>query len=324
MFETSIPDGPKIIGNSLPPERVSTRLPPEALQKLVHLQMVRDDIRDGLDAAQAKLTDMRRPDNALSVALQELNLMEQTDIGAVFQQAFRTQGTPPEKQSAEYERYKVRYEAVVVRVEHLRAEVEKVRATVEERGQNWQNAEKLVVNILRWLAVGSDPLVMAEFAAPKLSKNQSADDEIEKLRGLLTALKAEHKRVGKAAIPATEAKLRAKSWVAGRAARVRLHGFVNRNGSPDIGLPEQEAALALACWLQPETVLRRLEKEIDERVNDRVTLTELEQARELKKLNDKIMDAERREEALIVQLADDGKVVARRFNAEPRAVLGVE
>ncbi len=70
--------------------------------------------------------------------------------------------------------------------------------------------------------------------------------------------------------------------------------------------------------------MRRLEQEIDQQVSDRFVLSELDQARELAALDAKMLDAERREEALIELLEAEGSTIARRANASPQAVLGVE
>lgn len=52
-------------------------------------------------------------------------------------------------------------------------------------------------------------------------------------------------------------------------------------------------------------------------------LSPAERERRLAEIEDRLLDAERAEEALVEAMIADGRDVARRLDADPRAILGV-
>ena len=80
--------------------------------------------------------------------------------------------------------------------------------------------------------------------------------------------------------------------------------------------------LALLAWvLGPEKVLARLNEEIELRCNDPHAITDEDRAKRVSELNAKILEAERQEEAIVCALESDGMTIARRPDADPRAIL---
>jgi len=329
-IERSVPDGPhEIQGGVAPSTAIPTRLPDATRHKLMALRGQRDDARSLLDAAMERVQDMQGPGNALQTAKQELGQWERTNKAKVISNKAHAEGWPTnsdeadETYAATSEQLDAGHREVVDRVKRLQEQYDAARNAQENRAATWQALGKLVTRIEEWLAKGNGSLAIIETTPPKLAANKTAQSEIERLRDLIHALTTERRRIEKAAMPAAEAKARAKTWVERRAAKVNLGGLVHRESQVTITAPREETAIDLACWLHPEAMTRRLEKQIEADLENRTVLTELEQARELKKLDGKILDAERKEEALIVGIETAGGRFLRRPQADPRAVLGV-
>lgn len=308
--------------------RVLSKLPASAVAKFRALQSARDDARVLYEAAMDKLAELRQPYNDLSVAQKHLAEIEATSAGQVAHNKAAGEGALSEEQhTAALDKFRRDHEAAQERVAALQAEHDAAKVLADARAKHWQALNTLVGRIEDWLAdLGDGRRVpsAAEPIMPKLAKGQLAADEVANLREVIAALRAEHKRVDRAAPPAADTKRRIPEFVAQKAARVRVGGLVGRDIPINVQTPELDAAFALACWLNPDAVIRRLEKETDEQLESRFTLSDLDRARDLKKLSDRLLETERREEALIELAAQQGTRLARRPDVDPRAILGLE
>jgi hypothetical protein len=81
--------------------------------------------------------------------------------------------------------------------------------------------------------------------------------------------------------------------------------------------------LALVAWLFKDRLLEKLESEIDDLASDDAALSDEQRAEREAALLHGILEAERIEEALIEQTELAGQPIARRPDADPRAVLGL-
>lgn len=313
-----MPNATVSLSETAPPERALGRLPEPARDKLLALRTQRDDTRALLEAAMTTVTDLVAPGNELVAAQRELAQLENPDLKLGFADMDK------ERADQEGAKFGRRIEEARARVAFIKAQHQKARALQEERGKLWQVAHGLCTRIEEWLDKGSSPLALASPVSPEPDKGLTALETLTRLRERRAALGAERRKVEGATMSPSEAKQRLRSIVEGRAAKVHVSGLIHRDDHVSVGASGEHEAFNLLCWLQPDVVVRRLEREVDEQSADRFTLSELDQARELKKLNDKILGLERREEALIEWLAGQGTVVPRRADADPRAVLGVE
>jgi hypothetical protein len=183
----------------------------------------------------------------------------------------------------------------------------------------------------------------AEPAAPR--KGESAFDAVERLRRRLEELRADLRQVGCAPITSAEAKAKVRAEVEALAARgpdvygviERRHGGVDwpttlarvdafRDGraDPDKPLVRVFDSLGLLAWLAKDPLISAIEAEIDRRADDAAALTEEQRASRVADIRQELLAVERDEESLITLLNRTGGDIARRPDADARAVLGVE
>jgi hypothetical protein len=82
-------------------------------------------------------------------------------------------------------------------------------------------------------------------------------------------------------------------------------------------------ALAVLCWLHHDSLIERLEAEIDDLADDSQALDDAERGYREADLTVRILQTERVEEAFIEQAEAAGQMIQRRADADPRAVLGL-
>lgn len=312
------------------PDDGLTLLPQPARDKLERLRAARDDAYVLLDAANDKATALRTG-ATLANARTELTELEKADsrnllfrdTNSLSEPQAASDGPPPVDRRPE--RDTARLEAARERVERLEAELVKVDALRKHRSEAWQAMSRLVSNIEEWLRGLSAALEPVESESVKLAKGKKPEDELFATRELIAALAADRKRTERASLPASEAKMRARMLVTRHAEQVRVTGLAARSGTPEVVVANhgQDQGFALLCWLNPQAVIRRLEAEIDSQSNDRLALSELDLARKLKEIDERLLLTERREEALVELVEQAGGDVARRPAADPRAVLGL-
>ena len=80
---------------------------------------------------------------------------------------------------------------------------------------------------------------------------------------------------------------------------------------------------AVLAWLFRDALIQRLDAEIDELADDQYALSNEESAVREQSLLDALLGAERIEEALVEAAIAEGRLVPRRPDASPLAVLGV-
>lgn len=315
-FPVATTDQPPVIESAAPSDRVWSRLPKAARVKLAAIRAARDSARQLLDAQMEVVRNLKAPDSAYADATRELDNLERT-------QRFVPTRTDDPKVFAKAKGHDAILQDAAKRVAHFKAEIDAAVAVQNERGDRWKHLSRLCTHLDRWLGQSERPLVVMPNDAV-LTEGQNPLAELETTRTLVVALTAERKRVEQAAMSMAEVKQRVRRFVEGRGAKVNPTGLVGRNGTINVTYGEDADLLALLCWLEPDRVARRLEKEAEAQLEGRHALSELDQARALRDTADRLLAAERREEALIELLATQGTSVMRQTNADPRAVLGVE
>lgn len=331
------------VTTTAPPDDLAL-LPQPARDKLERLRAARDDAHVLLTAAYEKAAGLRTG-ATLAGARRELAELEKADSRNLLYRDTNAVSEPqaavdgPPRVDRRPERDTARLTAARERVEKLEAELAKADALRDRRSEAWQALARLVTHIEEWLKELSSTPELAEVEPIKLGRNKKPVDELSAARELVAALAAERKRTERAPLPAAELKVRARMLVDRRAGRVRVTGLNGRASTLDVTVssrraaagggaanPEsaaRETALDLMCWLNPQAMLRRLEAEIDAEANDRLALSELDLARALADLDARLLAAERREEALIMQIEAAGGDASRRPAADPRAILGL-
>ena len=94
----------------------------------------------------------------------------------------------------------------------------------------------------------------------------------------------------------------------------------DRVGGVIVSVPD---LLATFAWLDPTKLLKRLNAEVDELSDDEHALTDAQRAEQLAEIESDRLATEREEEHLIELAEGQGLNIARRTEADPRAVLGL-
>lgn len=170
-------------------------------------------------------------------------------------------------------------------------------------------------------------------AMPETTKTtRSPAQAVSNVRAQIKALAAERVRVLQSTLPVADIKKQASDYVAAQRERGRPkltfdHGrpFQAQFDTSVEGAwtAKQDIAAALA-WVDPIALEKKLHEEIDRIPHPALTMSSDERAAKLLELDAELLARERDEEALIELSEEQGVAVARRLDADPRAVLGIE
>lgn len=164
----------------------------------------------------------------------------------------------------------------------------------------------------------------------KLQEGEDYSDAVDRIRGQIAALNAEKMRVDRATMTKEERKATIAGWVERQ--RERARPFMNwpKDGNPiirfDTNLIDANAPIrdvpAMLCWLMPNTMAKRLCEEIDT-APDVNSMCKEDKAERLKDIAKETLAWSRQEEAIIALAETKDQFIVRRFDADPRAVLGL-
>lgn len=212
-----------------------------------------------------------------------------------------------------------------------------------ERAASRQDAFGYLENVAAWLsraaAFGGMRLQHHAPAAPKV-RDPAA--EIQKLRAELAELDEAWQVAENAPCPADELKARFMAELDAIAARGQpAVNVAARAGSPvnlaaalrmkhePVALPGGETHFALSgdagasffTWLMRDEIAERITSMIDAAAPAKGALTDDERDREFSRISAKRLELERAEEAIICAAEQEGRIIQRRRDADPRAIL---
>lgn len=214
-------------------------------------------------------------------------------------------------------------------IDEIEAELTRLQSVQRLRNSLAAARKQAVLTVTHWLQ-RQPPAVRFTAAAP-IKVDAGGPGAIEVVRETVARLKAELVALDLAPLPAEDLKKQARELIDRLAQRgapalnLSRGGFeVRWRSRTDAGvmamLPED--TIATLCWLDRDAVLTALEAEIDKAVASNPTPPVSGDEREMRRreIATQLLTAERTEEALIEVTPD----VARRADASPLAVLGVE
>jgi hypothetical protein len=262
-------------------------LPQAARAKLLAIQGLAGDARDAAASAQRRMEDLKK---ALSYS-----------------------EIPP---------------ADAAGIEH---ELSRLTAVRQQQNVRYQQLSALAGNILNWLTAlpRSVELVAAPAVSAKPLKNETLTKALARIRAEIDSTRLVLRNVEAAPLPKADLKAKAREQVEALAAKGKPTLNTDRGTltiaftDPNSFGPSPQAPAALLAWLHADTMVARLEVEIDALPEPALAISALEKQRRIADLMGSIEVLERTEEALIARAAIDGVEVLRRRNADPRAVLGV-
>lgn len=164
---------------------------------------------------------------------------------------------------------------------------------------------------------------------PKLKVVDNYAATVTRFRGEIASLQAELNTINQAAPSLDDMKAMAAEFVKRKAEQARPRIIANFDGfNVDASATSWGSArpdfIGLMSWYDGKAMLARLNAEIDRLPKSAVTLSRAERDEQRRITERRLFDFERAEEMLIEAAAEQGQVIARRLNAQPGAILGVE
>ena len=229
-------------------------------------------------------------------------------------------------------------------VTKLSDEFKRINERREARSASWTAISIVVSAVESWLRGGGVPggCVLRDFDGPepKLIKSESIVDGIERLRRRCREIKADIHRIQSAPYSSVNAKARMRSQVEALAEigspdvsdlieHDRPVAFQMQRVQSDVVGIEATAfafaqisdAVALTCWLHKDSIIKKLDAEIDAVADDAAALSSEEHAKRLAEAQGDLLATERDESWWDWKAQSEGLPVERRADASPAAIL---
>jgi hypothetical protein len=193
-----------------------------------------------------------------------------------------------------------------------------------------------------WLREARGTVLDDETPAPKLLKNETLMDAIERLRRRGRELVADLHRVQSAPYPSAHAKQRARAEVEALAARgaisvdrllehdaplefptTLLRSDVVRSAAPALAFGEVPDVLGVVAWLHRDALIKRLDAEIDAEADDKEALSHADRQKRSAEVLSDLLEVERHEASLVWRAQSERLPAEHRADCDPRAILGV-
>ena len=214
------------------------------------------------------------------------------------------------------------------------------------RTSAWHAAGSVVAAVESWIRGGIPGNVAfepVEVEAPRLAKNETVLDAIEKLRRRVGELQTDLRRIRSAPFPANHCKARMREQVETLARRgsvnvgaLLLHdgdlqfpalssrALVHNAGPGAVAFAETPDAVALFAWLHRDLLIKRLDAAIDAEADDATALSvEARQQAEAEVQLD-LLEVERSECALVWLAQSQNLPLEFRADTNPLALLSVQ
>ncbi len=237
-----------------------------------------------------------------------------------------------------YRGYDEKHPHIIAERESLaKAKAEHARLTklADERRPAADEAGRLVTHLHDYIK-HSWPLLLTvtlapDTPAPKPAKGESISDAIERTRAKIANLTTEIRAAADAPITSAEAKRIAKAHVDKMAERGRPNVLVTLEARlpPEFPRPyeqryhEEIDIQSVFTWLHRDAMIDALNREIDQHAADDAALSDVDRVKRIEAFSRERLALERQEEALIRLARENYLPVARRADADPRAVLGL-
>lgn len=230
------------------------------------------------------------------------------------------------------------------KIAKLTAEIERLQVAYDERAAKWRQLAAVRETLENYIKRLSDPVEAAPPVAATLGKGETHQQAVARVRKHCEKLREDAQAVADAPIHSSVAKQMARTKIEALAERGRPNTLISIEAGRPFEFPTVIAgggAVAVEgkmvslpfhrvtdtesmfCWLHRDQLSAAIEAEIDENSDDASALSDETRAKKSAQCKAQILECERIEEALIETAADQGVVIARRPDADPRAVLGL-
>jgi hypothetical protein len=221
--------------------------------------------------------------------------------------------------------------AEAANIEH---EVTRLREKLDTAQRKYKAAADLLAQVKHWVScIPANASLEDAKLKVKLAPNETLSTVIANIRGRIAAIRTERIRILQAPPPKADIKLKAREYCEALIEKGRPRIIANHEEAPfavkfesmvaGAWTAQQDIAAAM-CWLDPAAFAKRLNSEIDAMPQNEFSLSHRERMQRLRLAEQDLFELERSEELLILQGEEDGPIIiARRFDADPAAILGV-
>jgi hypothetical protein len=193
-----------------------------------------------------------------------------------------------------------------------------------------EQLSQLLGRLQGWIETTNGHFAMAAPVMVELEPNETLAQAITRLRGEILGLERDLELVTNAPPPKAALKdmvrTAVQSWVGKGTPRISLHGGDMRISfaDPSAYTTSLDDIVRIVVWANADQVTALLDAQIDRMELPSMALTLAEKTERSADLNRQLVQLQRQEEAAIEKALQAGVVVARRPEADPRAVLGIE
>ncbi|WP_036282570.1 hypothetical protein [Methylocystis sp. ATCC 49242] len=300
------------------------RLPPPAADKLRSIRREASDAHAVLRPLQDELTELR-----------EKRQRSEVWIGSYINGRHDGRAHREDDPAIVREREKIA---------KLTAEIDRLQAAYDERAAKWRHLAAVRETLESYIKRLSDPVEAAPPVAATLGKGETHQQAVARVRKQLEKLREDAQAIEDAPYHSSHAKKLAREKIEALAERGRPNVLVSIEAGRDFEFAskiEGGGAVAIAgemhalpfnravdieatfAWLHRDALIAAIEREIDENSDDASALSDETRQKKSLQIRAQILETERQEEAIVCMAAESGLVIARRADADPRAVLGL-
>lgn len=213
----------------------------------------------------------------------------------------------------------------------IEREIARLQGRLAELQERHRHLANLTANVRYWMAGAGGDYEMAKMPKPTRQKGETLGQAVARVRAHIRELAAQRVRIMQCGQPAAELKEQASAFVRGKQERGKPslsfgHGQTFAaifNAMIDGAWTAQHDVAAYLAWIDGAALERRLHEMLDKVPKPALTMSSAERVSKLAAIEAELLASERDEEGLIEASEEEGPVIQRRLDADPRAILGI-
>lgn len=216
-------------------------------------------------------------------------------------------------------------------IRSIEGEIARLQGRLAELQERHRHLANLTANLRYWMAGAAGDYEMAKMPKLARQKGETLGQAVAKVRAQIRELAAQRVRIMQCGLPTTELKEQASAFVRAQQERGKPSLSFGHsqtfaatfNAMIDGAWAAQHDVAAYFAWMDGPALERRLHEMLDKVPKPALTMSSAERASKLAAIEAELLASERDEESLIEASEEEGPVIERRLDADPRAVLGI-
>ncbi|MGY4433699.1 prefoldin subunit 5 [Bradyrhizobium sp. F1.13.1] len=216
-------------------------------------------------------------------------------------------------------------------IRSIEGEIARLQGRLAELQERHRHLANLTANVRYWMSGAAGDYEMAKIPKPTRQKGETLGQAVARVRAQIRELTAERVRIMQCGQPIDELKEQASAFVRAQQERGKPslsfghdRAFAATfNAMTNEAWTAQHNVAAYLAWIDGPALERRLHEMLDKAPKPALTMSSAERASKLAAIEAELLASERDEESLIEASEEEGPVIQRRLDADPRAVLGI-